>query len=108
MHELITKLRLLAQLEGCTLTKDGALAAVRAANELEILTKELADLRETAEAAIEAGDWKVDGACDPDPYLIDVDYYDLPGDLSGWDEKRIDIIGQNGPTGEHYEDDSGC
>jgi len=20
-----------------------------------------------------------------------------------WDEKRVDIIGQNGPTGEHYE-----
>lgn len=21
-----------------------------------------------------------------------------------WDEKRVDIIGQNGPTGEHYEE----
>jgi hypothetical protein len=23
----------------------------------------------------------------------------------GWDEKRLDIIGQNGPTGEHYEEE---
>jgi hypothetical protein len=31
------------------------------------MTKEaLADLLEAVEAAIEAGDWKVDGACDPD------------------------------------------
>lgn len=21
-----------------------------------------------------------------------------------WDEKRMDIVGQNGPTGEHYEE----
>lgn len=21
----------------------------------------------------------------------------------GWDEERMDIIGQNGPTGDHYE-----
>lgn len=23
-----------------------------------------------------------------------------------WDEKRLDIIGQNGPTGEHYEEEN--
>lgn len=29
---------------------------------------------------------------------------DKPVDSSeDWDEKRIDIIGSNGPTGEHYE-----
>ena len=22
-----------------------------------------------------------------------------------WDESRVDIIGQNGPTGEHYEEE---
>lgn len=25
-------------------------------------------------------------------------------DLVDWDEERIDIIGQNGNTGDHYED----
>lgn len=26
-----------------------------------------------------------------------------PPPTEDWDEKRIDIIGQNGPTGEHYQ-----
>jgi hypothetical protein len=25
-------------------------------------------------------------------------------DDDDWDEKRVDIIGQNGPTGDHYEE----
>lgn len=28
----------------------------------------------------------------------------LDGDHYGFDEKRMDVIGQNGPTGEHYVD----
>jgi hypothetical protein len=35
----------------------------------EALAARLAGLEECVRAAIKAGDWKVDGACDPDAYL---------------------------------------
>ena len=28
--------------------------------------------------------------------------YDYPEDDDSWDEARLDVIGQNGPTGLHY------
>ena len=34
-------------------------------------------------------------------------YIHLIDDDEDWDEKRIDIIGSNGPTGDHYKNEKG-
>ena len=47
----------------------------------------LARLVETTEKAIESGDWKVDGACDPDS---DLEYARHVLRRHGWTQNRID------------------
>lgn len=41
------------------------------AKALAFLIEENEDLKQIMVAAIKAGDWKVDGACDPDKYIGD-------------------------------------
>jgi len=45
----------------------------QAAQQAEQLAKLLRELSEVCRAAIKAGDWKVDGACDPDSLLSRAD-----------------------------------
>ncbi len=47
----------------------------------------LARLVETVEQAIESGDWKVDGACDPDS---DLEYARATLRRNGWRQNSID------------------
>lgn len=35
-----------------------------------------------------------------------IDLNEYPEDDDSWDEARLDIIGQNGPTGLHYDGES--
>ena len=36
------------------------------------------------------------------PYNKKEELNEYPEDPDWWDESRMDIIGQNGPTGQHY------
>lgn len=47
----------------------------------------LARMLETAEAAIRSGDWKVDGACDPDS---DIEYAKHVLRANGWRQNSVD------------------
>ena len=56
-------------------------------NEVFNLCDALARLVETTEKAIESGDWKVDGACDPDADLERARYVLR---RNGWTQNSID------------------
>ena len=47
----------------------------------------IADLLECMKAAIKSGDWKVDGACDPDS---SIQFAELHLERSGWRQNSID------------------
>ena len=52
----------------------------------------IANLLETMQQAIDSGDWKVDGACDPDVFMRQAEYVLRS---SGWTQNAIDGHWQN-------------